>query len=107
LSAIVGIYYPDGRPVNQVDLEQMVEILAHRGPDGAEVWAEGPVGLGQRMLHTTPESLQEKLPWVDQTGHLVITADARIDNRSELISALGPTDRSPSALTDSQLVLAA
>jgi len=40
------------------------------------------------MLWTTPESLLELLPLVNQTGDLAITADAHIDNRDELIAAL-------------------
>ena len=107
MSAIAGIYYPDGQPVNRADLERMIETLAHRGPDGAGVWSEGSVGLGHRMLWTTPESLHERLPLVNETGDLVLTADARIDNRDELIAALGLTDRPPGEITDSQLILAA
>jgi asparagine synthase (glutamine-hydrolysing) len=41
------------------------------------------------MLRTTPESLGEQLPWKDPESGLVITADARIDNREELFGALG------------------
>ncbi|MBE9038102.1 lasso peptide isopeptide bond-forming cyclase [aff. Roholtiella sp. LEGE 12411] len=107
MSGIVGIYYLDGRPVERENLGRMVDILAHRGPDGADIWCEESVGLGHRMLWTTPESLLEKLPLVNQTGNLVITADARIDNRDELISALSLTDRPVEKITDSQLILAA
>ena len=46
-------------------------------------------GLGHRMLHTTPESLAEQLPLHWSEPGLTITADARIDNRDELIAALG------------------
>jgi asparagine synthase (glutamine-hydrolysing) len=107
MSGIVGIYYLDGRPVERESVGRMVDILAHRGPDGADVWCEGSVGLGHRLLWTTHESLLEKLPLVDQTGDLVLTADARIDNRDELISALSLNDRPAEKITDSQLILAA
>ena len=105
MSGIVGIYYLDGRPVEREHLGRMVDILAHRGPDGADVWCEGSVGLGHRMLWTTPESLLEKLPFANRGN--VITADARIDNRDELISALSLDDRPAEKITDSQLILAA
>jgi asparagine synthase (glutamine-hydrolysing) len=59
------------------------------------------------MLWTTPESPAEQLPLVSSSGDLVITADARIDNRDELISALGLTDRRPAQITDSELILSA
>ena len=73
----------------------MVDSLAHRGSDGTGLWSDGYIGLGHRMLWTTPESLHEKLPLLNQTGDLVITADARIDNREELIAALGLNGDAP------------
>lgn len=106
MSAIAGIYHPDERPVDCVTLERMVESLAHRGRDRTGIWCKGVVGLGHQMLWTTPESLQEKLPLLNSTGDLVLTADARIDNRDELISILGLT-QCPSEIADSQLILAA
>lgn len=107
MSGIVGIYYLDGRPVDRENLIKMVDILAHRGPDGADIWVNGCVGLGHRMLWTTPESLFEKLPYCNQTGDLVITADARIDNREELIAALQINNRPADKIVDSELILAA
>ncbi|MBW4596888.1 MAG: lasso peptide isopeptide bond-forming cyclase [Brasilonema angustatum HA4187-MV1] len=107
MSGIMGIYYLDNRPVDREDLGRMVDILAHRGHDGADIWVDGSVGLGHRMLWTTPESLLEKLPLINQTGDLAITADCRIDNRDELIHVL-QFDKCPSEkITDSQLILAA
>ena len=107
MSAIVGLYNRDGKPVDEVAVSRMLDSLAHRGPDGAGVWNKGSIGLGHRMLWTTPESLQEKLPLMSQTGDLVLTADARIDNRDELISRLGLTDHPSGEIADSQLILAA
>ncbi|NTV62880.1 MAG: lasso peptide isopeptide bond-forming cyclase [Oscillochloris sp.] len=105
MSAIVGIYNRDARPVQGADLATMLVALAHRGPDRSAQWRSGPIGLGHGMLHTTPESLHEQLPLVSRDGSLVISADARIDNRAELIANLGLGDRSASA--DSELILAA
>ena len=107
MSGIVGIHYLDERPVDRENLTKMVDILAHRGPDGADIWVDGCVGLGHRMLWTTPESLIEKLPLVNQRGDLVITADARIDNRDELIAALQINNRPADKIVDSELILAA
>lgn len=103
MSALAGLLRLDGSPVEEGELWAMVETMAHRGEDGAAVWAEGAVGLGHRMRHTTPESLRERLPLATPDGGLVITADARIDNRDELIAALGV----PESLTDSELILQA
>lgn len=105
MSGIIGTYYLDGRPVEPTIITKMVDKLAHRGPDGADIWISGNVGLGHRMLWTTPESLTEKLPL--QQGALTITADARIDNRDELIAALGLENPASNPLADSEIILAA
>jgi asparagine synthase (glutamine-hydrolysing) len=107
LSAIVGVFYADGKAVDRETLGGMMEAVAHRGPDGTGLWCEGPIGLGQRTLWTTPESLHERLPLSNQRGDLVITADARIDNREELFSRLGMADGCQERVGDSELILAA
>ncbi|HEY9644110.1 MAG TPA: lasso peptide isopeptide bond-forming cyclase [Coleofasciculaceae cyanobacterium] len=107
MSGILGMHALDGRPVARQDIVKMSDALAHRGPDGADVWVEGSIGLGHRMLWTTPESLLEKLPLVHHTGNFVITADARIDNRDELALVLALPNRSLEKITDSEFILAA
>ncbi|MGB3787634.1 MAG: lasso peptide isopeptide bond-forming cyclase [Phormidesmis sp.] len=104
MSGITGIYYLDQQQVHTDDLNQMMQVLKHRGPDGIDVYCEGSVGMGHGMLWTTPESLIEKLPLT--SDGLTITADARIDNRDELIPLLG-FDCSPEKITDSDVILAA
>ena len=94
----------DGQHLDSSLLNQMVDALAHRGPDGTDTWQAGPVGLGHRMLWTTPESLHEHLPLTSENGMLTITADARIDNRDELISDLNLGQQS-GIIPDSSLIL--
>lgn len=107
MSAIAGIYYLDRQLVERTTLGRMVDILAHRGSDAVGIWSEEFIGLGHRMLWTTPESLHEQLPLVTQNKNLVITADARIDNREELIAALNFSNRLSEKIADSQLILGA
>lgn len=105
MSGIAGIYHLNQQPAATEDVRQMVKALAHRGPDGADVLCDGPIGLGHLMLWTTPESLHEKLPLVK--GSLAITADARIDNRSELAEVLDLPSRPLEKISDSEFILAA
>ncbi|MGH7566949.1 MAG: asparagine synthase-related protein [Gemmatimonadota bacterium] len=87
--------------------EAMSQSLAHRGPDAAGVWGDGPVLLGYRALHTTPESLSEHQPITRLGDDAVLTADARIDNRDDLIAALGLSRHEAGGRSDAGLLLAA
>ena len=60
------------------------------------------IGLGHGLLRTADEGPLHAQPFVD--GDLAITADVRLDNRDELLAALGLADRS---MSDAALVLAA
>ncbi len=105
MSAIAGIYYLDGRSVEEAPLQRMLNALAHRGSDRIEVWCRGNIGLGCGLFFTTPESLKERLPLVVRDGQIVLVADARIDNREELIRVLD-LSKSGEAITDSELIVA-
>ena len=107
MSAICGIYRPSGVPVARTEISGMLHRFSHCGDDAVQAWSDGAVGLGHRLLHTSSESLFEKLPLVRSLSGLAITADARIDNRSELIKALGLADRPSNQTPDSELILAA
>ena len=104
MSAVLGIYYFDGRPVGAADLNNMVVCLRHRGPDSEGTWSSGSVGLGSDMLWTTPESLQERYPVVSPDGTLILVADARIDNREDLISAMALSDSARVPIGDGELI---
>ncbi|WP_263821139.1 lasso peptide isopeptide bond-forming cyclase [Salinibacter sp.] len=106
MSGIAGIYYLDGRPVDD-EVDRMVETIEHRGPDGISTWQNNSVGLGHCMLETTPEDQFESLPLVDRTGNFAITADARIDNRRELIKKLEIRVPRERPITDAEIILAA
>ena len=105
MSAITGIFYRDGRKVDPELIKKMNDRLSHRGPDGSAVWCEGSVALGHQMLWTTPESLHEKIPFEDEESGLVITADARIDNRDKLSKELNIEDKEE--VSDSYFILKA
>ena len=105
MSAIAGIFSLDKRPVELQNLEQMIDTMAHRGNDGVNTWCQNNCGLAHRLLWTTPESLVEKQPLAQE--NLVISADARLDNREELISLLGWRNYVDQVITDSQIILAA
>ncbi|HKS96501.1 MAG TPA: asparagine synthase (glutamine-hydrolyzing) [Terriglobia bacterium] len=107
MSGIAGIFNLDGRPAELALLRAMTDAVSHRGPDSAGYWADGPVALGHRMLHSTPESLEESQPLLDETGDLCLVLDGRIDNREDLRAAIEQAGGRLRDRTDAELVLKA
>jgi asparagine synthase (glutamine-hydrolysing) len=107
LSGIAGIFGKNGAPVDRALLSALTHSLSYRGPDAREVWTDGSIGLGHTLLRTTRESGAERQP-ASYEGRFWITADARIDCRSELEASLeqaGVRTRQP--LADCELILRA
>lgn len=84
MSGIAGIIHFDGAPVEPGLMEKMTNAMANRGPDGINHWAKGSVALGQCMLRTTPESLEENQPLSNEDESLVLAMDGRVDNWEDL-----------------------
>ncbi len=106
MSGICGRFNRSGEPVFAGQIDAMNARLIHRGPDAQKSWSSGNIGLGHCMLRIAPESMEETQPVVGGNGQYAITADARIDNREELIEALYRSDAT-SSYTDAELILAA
>jgi asparagine synthase (glutamine-hydrolysing) len=108
VSGIYGMVRYDGVPVTPETLAPIAAAISFWGPDGHGQWCGDGAGLGHLMLHGTPESLHERLPAsIRVAPHLVITADARIDNRDELFDALGVPAPGRARTPDSSLILLA
>ncbi len=85
MSAIFGIIHHDSSPVTRDHLLLMAGPVQKRGPDGIGLHVEDSLGLGFARLQTG--SLLEPVA-MDGSGALVISADARLDNREELLKIL-------------------
>jgi len=107
MSAIFGLIHNDGSVPLRKDLEHMSTVLAAHGPNGEGFWLKNNVGLGQRLMHFTPEDRFEKQPLLSPDGQKVIISDGRIDNRSELIEELKISPIEAQTLPDSLFVLRA
>ncbi|MBC7260570.1 MAG: asparagine synthetase B, partial [Chloroflexi bacterium] len=88
MSGMAGIFHLDGAPVDPELLYKMAQALQYRGKDGSKVWHDGTIGLVHIHFWTTPEEVGEEQPICSEDGRLWITADARVDNREELIPLL-------------------
>src|SRR3989454_1367827 len=85
MCGIVGIVQLDPRErVEEVRLRRMRDILRHRGPDGAGLWVEGPVGLGHRRLAIVdvagghqPMANEDQTVWIVFNGEIYNHAELR------------------------------
>jgi asparagine synthase (glutamine-hydrolysing) len=104
MSGLVGILHRVGIPVGAQQLEAMTSFMAYRGPDGMDTFADDSIGLGHTMLRTEvfPNDQQPA-----RLGTFWITADVRLDSRSELLEKLGNANREriASDVSDAMLIL--
>lgn len=104
MSGIAGIVLPEGRAVDDRLLHRMAAAMTYRGPDGSETWAAGPVGFAHALLQTSKEPPAPQPATLD--GCVWITADARIDGRSDLVRKLEAAGRHDvSSSDDARLIL--
>jgi asparagine synthase (glutamine-hydrolysing) len=107
MSGIAGIIHLDGRPVEPGQVKAMTAAMHYRGPDGINHWCRGNVALGQCMLRTTPESLEETQPLTNEDESLVLVMDGRVDNWEELRRKLLGKGAVLRTRADAELVLRA
>lgn len=107
MSAIAGIYCKANTPVTSEEASLLMRGLERFPADDVQGWREGSVFLGCHAQWITPESIGESNPFHDPEAGLVITADAIIDNRNELLDQLGIAGRFRTEIPDSRLILLA
>lgn len=107
MSGIAGIIHFDGAPIEPGLIEKMTGTMSGRGPDGIHHWVRGSVALGQCMLRTTPESLEEHQPLTNEDESLVLVMDGRVDNWKELREELLGRGAVLRDRSDAELVLRA
>jgi asparagine synthase (glutamine-hydrolysing) len=107
MSAIFGLIHLQRQSININDLERMSASLAALGPDANGIWADGHVGIGQRLMRFTHEDSFDNQPLLSADRQMVLVCDARIDNRQELVADLGVNTSEARQLADSAFILRA
>lgn len=84
MCGIAGIVNFDGAPVDRHAVEAMTSSLAHRGPDGSDIWLAGHVGFGHRRLAIRDLSDAGRQPMHDVTGTVTVTYNGEIYNDADV-----------------------
>lgn len=78
------LYFDPARPVERDILERMNAVLAHRGPDDAGIYCDGPVGLVHRRLSIIDLSPAGHQPMCNEDGTIWIVFNGEIYNFQSL-----------------------
>lgn len=105
MCGIGGVLRFDDRPVQREILDRMASSLAHRGPDDAGTWTDGPLGLVNRRLAVIDLSVAGHQPMTDGDGSLVITYNGEVFNFRELRDELTAAGHRFRSRTDTEVVL--
>ncbi len=104
MSVQAGLWFFDGRPIDEDFVHRVSATVAPYGPDRCKESFLGPVGLIFRAFCTTPESWLEDQPHMFGGGKVMMW-DGRLDNRDELSVAID--GRLATRKTDLEIVAAA
>ena len=104
MSVQAGLWFFDGKPVDQALLLRVADAVAPYGPDGCHPLFHDSVGMIYRPFYTTKQSRLESQPHTFNAGKVMMW-DGRLDNRDELVAALGSSGASPA--TDVEIAAAA
>jgi asparagine synthase (glutamine-hydrolysing) len=105
MCGIAGVLDRSGGPVSIAALRRMGDVIAHRGPDGAGEWSDGPAGLVNRRLAVMDPTPRGDMPMTRE--ELTITYNGELYNFRELKSALERLGHRFRTKTDTEVILAA
>lgn len=86
MCGIAGVWSKTDRPAQANDLQHMLGLMVHRGPDAEGIWTSGSVALGNRRLKVLDLSDEANQPFSD--GQDVLVFNGRIFNFKEIRSEL-------------------
>ena len=105
MSGFFGLFNRDATPLRKGSSETMLNSISCWKPDTNGKWESECVAVGHSMLWNTPQSQLEELPCLQD--HLILTMDARLDDRQGLVEKLDLSNCNLETITDSELILKA
>jgi len=97
--------FGQGRDVDPGLIQRMCDVIAHRGPDDAGMWCDGPIGLGHRRLSVIDLSAAGRQPMCNEDGSLWIVFNGEIYNFQELRLELEQQGYRFRSRTDTEVLL--
>ncbi|MBT3704085.1 MAG: asparagine synthetase B, partial [Alphaproteobacteria bacterium] len=105
IAGVVSITpFPNALGIEQT-LHRMARLIAHRGPDGSDIWHDSHAGLAHTRLAIIDLSEAGRQPMHDVQGHYVLTYNGEIYNYRELREELRAAGHHFRTETDSEVIL--
>ena len=105
MTALAGIWSFAGHDRGH-DCERMLAAQKIYAPDRPVSWAAPGLAMGRRLFRLLPEDRFDRGPVVSADGRRALVADLRIDNRDEIVAALGAPEGGRT-LSDAALLMLA
>lgn len=105
MSGLAAQFLRGGRSADTGVVDAMLAAVPYRGPDGFAARIDGSVCLGIAKMAVTREDLIERQPLVRAQSGCTIIADARLDNREDLLRQL--PERTTGLIGDAEIILRA
>ncbi len=105
MCGIAGMLNHAGAPVVPKVLQRMIGTLAHRGPDGEQIYTDGALGLAHRRLAIIDLSPAGAQPMTSADGRFVVTYNGEIYNFRELRAELEAEGASFVSRSDTEVLL--
>jgi len=107
MCGVAGIIGFDRREARVQNVARMTRAIAHRGPDGEGLFADGPVALGHRRLAIIDLTAAADQPMSCDQGRFTIAYNGEVYNFRELRSELEAIGRRFHSRSDTEVVLQA
>jgi len=89
MSSIFGAWHLNQKPLSPKSIQQAIAQTAWWQPDKKGQYQEKNLFLAHQLLATLPKEQEEVQPYQDALVDLRIVADARLDNKQEVLGKLG------------------
>lgn len=109
MTSLAGYWSFSGRSDAGRTCERMLQAQQVYAPEpkAGATWGDGDIALGRRLFRLLPEDRFDRAPIVGAEGRRVLVADVRLDNRDELVAALGIGPADAPTMADSAILMAA
>jgi asparagine synthase (glutamine-hydrolysing) len=105
MCGINGVFWYRGGVADAALVRAQARVQRHRGPDDADVWAEGPVALGHRRLSVVDLSAGGRQPMANEDGSVHVVQNGELYNWPELMPELASRGHRFHGHSDTEMLL--